>query len=67
MENELITIPEAARMKGVTRQAIHDALNKGRLAYVEVLEPVRKIQASELARFRVNRKRQDAGKAKKIA
>lgn len=62
---ELITPNEAAVIKGVSRQAIHAAIEDGRLEFVEVKETVRRITPKALAAYKPNLKRQACGPKKR--
>lgn len=62
MKTKLITIIEAAKIKGVSRQAIHAAIKTGRLAIVEVPTTIVRITPEALAAFTPNPKRQQCGK-----
>lgn len=61
-QRQLITPNEAATIKGVSRQAIHAAIEDGRLAYVEVQEVVKRITPEALKAYVPNLKRQACGK-----
>lgn len=51
---ELLTINEAAEIKGVTRQAIHAAISDGRLEAIEVMLPSKRITRGALEVFQPN-------------
>lgn len=58
---DLITVNEAARRKGVSRQAIHAAIKAGRLPVVEVASVSLRIAPEALAAFRIDRIAQQSG------
>ncbi len=64
---ELITINEAAKLKGVSRQAIHAAIASGKITVVERRQStVRKyIAPAVLAAFHPNPKMKRAGRSVK--
>jgi hypothetical protein len=64
-----VTINDAARLKGVTRQAVQAAIKAGKLATITVETPVRMIVRQSLNHWKPNdnmkragRPRRDAGK-----
>jgi len=61
--HDLITVNEAARLKGLTRQAIHAAIEQGRLEHVIVSVSVKakRVTPEALAAFQPNEKRRAAG------
>jgi hypothetical protein len=59
---KLLTVTEAAAMKGVTKQAIHAAIKAGRLPIVTIQLPVVRIDSEDLRRFQVNRNMQNTGR-----
>jgi hypothetical protein len=61
---DLITVNEAAKRKGVTRQAIHAAIRSGRLPAIEVASVSLRIAPEVLAAFRIDRTRQRAAARK---
>jgi predicted site-specific integrase-resolvase len=59
----LITINEAAKLKGVSRQAIHAAIEAGRIECVEVVTKSKRITPKALAAFHPNPNRIKAAKS----
>ena len=62
---DLVTINEAAEIKGVSRQAIHAAIRTGRLGYIEVTTIAKRIEPKALAAFKINPNMQLAGRKPK--
>jgi hypothetical protein len=58
----LLTINEAATIKGVSRQAIHAAIEAGRLEFIEVPAVSKRIAPDVLAAFKVNPKMKLSGR-----
>ncbi len=61
-KNGLLTIAEAAREKGVSRQAIHAAIEAGRLSVVQVGSIAIRIEPKTLAKFQVNVNKRRSGR-----
>jgi len=61
-KNGLMTVAEAARRKGVTRQAIHAAIKSGRLAVVQVGSIALRIEPKALAALELNQNKQRSGR-----
>jgi hypothetical protein len=59
---KLITINQAAKLKSVSRQAIHAAIKTGRLKATEVATTSLRITPEALAAFVPNPKRQECGR-----
>lgn len=57
-----VSINEAARIKGCTRQAIHAAIKAGRLPTEEVATTVKRIRVSLLSKLVINPQRQVSGR-----
>lgn len=64
-KNGLLTIAEAARIKGVSRQAIHAAIKSGRLSVVQVGSIALRIEPKTLAAFNINANKQNAGRPRR--
>lgn len=64
-KNGLLTIAEAARKKGVSRQAIHAAIKSGRLAVVQIGSIALRIEPKTLAAFNINANKQSSGRPRK--
>lgn len=66
-KNGLMTVAEAARRKGVTRQAIHAAIDAGRLPVVQVGSIVIRItpEALDALQINVNKTKRDNGRPRK--
>jgi excisionase family DNA binding protein len=60
--SELVTITEAAELKGVSRQAIYAAIDAGKLKTVNTRVSAVRIRLDDLARFEVNPNMQRAGR-----
>ena len=65
--NGFITVNEAAKLKGCSRQAIHYAISKGRLDYREEKSVVYKVSVASLAKLEINANMQanSAGRPKR--
>lgn len=50
----LLTINEAAKIKEVSRQAIHAAIRRGELAAIDVMVPSKRISPKALEAFQPN-------------
>lgn len=61
-KNGLMTVAEAARRKGVTRQAIHAAIKAGRLPVVQVGSIALRITPKALAALEMNPNKQSSGR-----
>lgn len=61
-KNGLLTVAEAAREKGVTRQAIHAAIKAGRLPVVQIGSISLRIEPQALAEFEMNPNKQSSGR-----
>jgi predicted DNA-binding protein (UPF0251 family) len=57
-----VTINDAARLKGVSRQAIHAAIKAGRLKTITVDVPQTRVIASSLKKFEPNPNMKRAGR-----
>lgn len=64
---ELVTLAEAAEIKGVSRQAIHAAVEAGKLRTVQGRISVPMIRRDELARYQPNPNMKRAGRPRKDA
>lgn len=60
--NGLMTVAEAARKKGVTRQAIHAAIKAGRLPVVQVGSIALRITPEALSGLEINPNKQSSGR-----
>jgi predicted DNA-binding protein (UPF0251 family) len=60
--DDLITVNQAAKMKGVSRQAIHAAIKTGRLKAIEIVTKSHRITPEALEAFTPNPKRQQCGR-----
>jgi len=52
--DKFISVNEAAKLKGCSRQAIHYAISKGRLLYTTERVVVYKVSANSLAKLEIN-------------
>lgn len=59
---DLITVNQAARLRGVSRQTIHKAIKDGKLAAVEVPAVTYRVSARAVEDLDVSDKRQLAGR-----
>lgn len=64
MKPTLLTVNEAAAIKGVTRQAVWAAIGAGKLATIIVDLPSTRIDPKALERWKVNPNMQRSGKRK---
>ena len=64
-KDRFITVNEAARLKGCSRQAIHYAIGKGKLLYTTERMVVYKVSANSLAKLEINANMQRAGRPRK--
>jgi hypothetical protein len=60
-----VTINDAAKIKGVTRQAVHAAIKSGKLATVIVEVPARMIVRQSLNHWHPNENMKRAGRPKR--
>jgi excisionase family DNA binding protein len=60
--NGLVTITEAAELKGVSRQAIYAAIDAGKLKTVNTRVSAVRIRLGDLAKFEPNPNMQRAGR-----
>lgn len=58
---DLLSINEAARISGLSRQSIHAAIEKGKIETSVVMEPVRKVVRRSLEAYEPNEKRKNCG------
>jgi len=56
--DKFISVNEAAKLKGCSRQAIHYAISKGRLQYMTERVVVYKVSTNSLAKLEINPKMQ---------
>lgn len=59
---KMLSISEAARIKGCTRAGIHAAIESGRLTVYETTATLRRIRPSDLAKLKINPQRQVSGR-----
>ncbi len=65
MKNGLLTPSQAARVKGITRQAMHEAIRSGRIKTVTRQVSKVFIHPEDLESYEPNRTRQEAGLTRK--
>lgn len=63
--DKFISVNEAARLKGCSRQTIHNAISKGDLLYTTERAVVYKVSVNSLAKLEVNANMQRAGRPRK--
>jgi len=63
--DRFISVNEAAKLKGCSRQTIHAAISKGKLLYTTERAVVYKVSANSLAKLEINDNMKRAGRPRK--
>jgi predicted DNA-binding transcriptional regulator AlpA len=63
--DRFISVNEAARLKGCSRQTIHSAISKGKLLYTTERAVVYKVSANSLAKLEINENMKRVGRPRK--
>lgn len=63
--DRFISVIEAARLKGCSRQTIHDAITKGRLVYTTERAVIYKVSSNSLAKLKLNPAMKRTGRPRK--
>lgn len=51
MKNDLLTISEAARLVGLSKQTVSEAVTRGDLLYKTLMVPVRRIRRADILAY----------------